>query len=148
MFHFEPLNQARDWLLDMRWVNCCAERTKGLRNCAHGLKIVYAPGGVTGNAAGRVQLDVGRDIIRIIDHVSEMFSFFERELLDCGFNLSQIVDAGGSLRFGAGMHEAGNSDCRQQANDGHNNQDFHQRESRPKQSPGGFQTMFSFGYTA
>jgi len=68
--------------------------------------------------------------------------------LDCGFNLSQIVDAGVSLRNGAGMQEAGNANCRQYAYDGHDNHDFHEREARQERSFGGFHTIFSFGYAA
>jgi hypothetical protein len=68
--------------------------------------------------------------------------------LDCGFNLSQIVDAGSGLRSGAGVQEAGNANCRQDAYDGYDNHNFHQREARQERSFGGFHTIFSFVYAA
>ena len=43
-------------------------------------------------------------------------------------NLAQVVDAGVFLRLGAGPDEVGNGDRGQQANDGDNDHNFHQRE--------------------
>ena len=45
-------------------------------------------------------------------------------------NLPEIVDAGVLLRGGSGMHEIGNRDRRQQTDDGDNDHDFNQGETR------------------
>ena len=48
--------------------------------------------------------------------------------LDRAINLAQVVDAGVFLRLRAGADEVGNGNRGQQANDGDDDHDFHQRE--------------------
>ena len=96
------------------------------------------------DATGRVQFDVTRQIIRIVDGVSGFFPGLHAELLDGGINLPHVINASSGLRFGAGMHEVGNGDGGQHTDDGHHNHDLHQRETRPVRGFGSFHTMLFF----
>ena len=53
----------------------------------------------------------------------------ERPLLDRTINLTEIVDTGILLRGGAGFDEVGDRDRCEQADDGHYDHDFNQREA-------------------
>ena len=44
-------------------------------------------------------------------------------------HLFQVRDANAAAAGGAGFNEIGNGDSRQEADDGHNDHDFHERES-------------------
>jgi hypothetical protein len=81
-------------------------------------------------AASRVQLDVGRQVGRIADSVPGGFTLFERPLLGGIVNPTQVVDTGIGLRGGTSLHKVGNRDGRQQADNGHDDHDFHQCEAR------------------
>ena len=56
-------------------------------------------------------------------------SGFKRPLLFGLVNDAEVIDAGIGLRGLAGAHEIGNSHCRQQADNGHDNHDFNQGEA-------------------
>ncbi len=76
--------------------------------------------------------------------VTGLFAFFQRQLIRRGVNLAQVVDAGIHLRGGAGLHEVGNGDRCQQADNGHDNHDFHQCEACLAEGFGIFHLYFSF----
>src|ERR1017187_57888 len=84
----------------------------------------------TRNGAHRIQLDIGREVGRPNDGVTAGPVRFQRELVGRRVNLAEVVDAGVGLRGGACFHEVRNRDGRQQADDGHDNHDFYQREAR------------------
>ena len=65
----------------------------------------------------------------------------KRPLLLGAVNLAKVVDAGVHLGLGASLYEVGNGNGRQQADDGHDNHDFNQRESRGF-SPGCFHNCY------
>ena len=106
-----------------------AERT--LRLGAHLVVAVSAAGRAGGQAARRIQLDIGRQVGREVDGIARLFASFEGKLVGRAVKLGQVVDAGAGLRPGAGAHKVGNGNRRQQADDGHDDHDFHQREPRP-----------------
>ena len=54
----------------------------------------------------------------------------QRPLLNGAINLPEVVDARIDLRGRAGLDEVGDGDRGQQANNGHDDHDFHQRETR------------------
>jgi len=81
------------------------------------------------NFAGRVQFDIRRQVTGIGDGVTRCFALFDGELLGRGVNLPQVVDARIGLGRGPGLHEVGNGDSRQKADNGHNDHDFHQCEA-------------------
>ena len=53
----------------------------------------------------------------------------EGPLLFRTIDLAQVVDASVGLRGGAGFHEVGNGDRRQEADDGHDDHDFNEGEA-------------------
>ena|ERR1043166_4521788 len=64
-------------------------------------------------------------------------------LLNSAVDLPQVIDAGISLRRGAGVDEVRNRDGSQKANNCHHDHDLHQREARLS-GCGFFHTYFSF----
>ena len=114
------------------------------RYTAHDGIIITAASRTRRNAAGRVQFDVGRQVPRIVDGRPSLLAFFQRPLLGGAVNLPQVVDAGIGLRGGTSLHEVGNGDCRQQADNGHDNHDFHQGEARLAGGLGIFHILFLF----
>jgi len=82
-----------------------------------------------GNRATRttaeVRLDVGGG-----NRCSTGFALFKSVLLFGTVDLTEVVDAGIGLRILARFDEVGDRDCRQEADDGHDDHDFHQREAR------------------
>lgn len=85
----------------------------------------------TGCRAGRIYFEVFvcADQIGGDRGVRHRFFHFERPLFFCPLNLTEVVDAGILLRGGTGFHKVGNRDRREQADDGHYDHDFHQREA-------------------
>ena len=81
-------------------------------------------------AARRVQLDVRRQVGGQRDGCTGLFALFQRELVGRRVNLAEVVDAGVGLRGGASFHEVRNRDGRQEADNGHDDHDFHQGETR------------------
>jgi len=128
----------------MRRIYVVAEAANGLGDCADTLQIVNAAGGATGNLIVGIQFNVGCNVIRVIEVIPDVLSLFNGDLLDCAFNLPQIIDAGGGLRFGAGMQETGNGNRCQEADDGHNDHDFHQREACHPRGFGSFHITSTF----
>ena len=94
------------------------------------ITVVGAAGRTRRNAARRVQLDVGHEFGRIGDGSTGALALFQRELVGRRVNLSEVVDTGVGLRGGARLHEVGNRNRRQKANNGHDDHDFNQRETR------------------
>jgi len=94
----------------------------------HGV-VVGAEGRTWRHAAVRVQLDIRRQIVRVVDAAAAGFIMFHRELGGRRVNLAEVVDASVGLRGGAGFHEVRNRDGRQKADDGHDDHDFNQRET-------------------
>jgi len=82
-----------------------------------------------GNATRGVQLDVSLDIGQR-DGVVTLFAVFQCPLLNPRVNLAEVVDASIRLRGRTGFHKVRNRDRRQQADDGHNDHDFNERETR------------------
>ena len=116
-----------------------APRTR--RSIAHRGAIVSAIRRTRRNFVVSIQLDEGCQVIRIGDAVAGRFALFQGELLGCSVNLPQVVDASSGLRGGAGFYEAGNRDCRQEADNGHDNHNFHQREGCLEEDLRGFHTL-------
>ena len=101
-----------------------------MRNETDSAQSVTAASRTRRNAAGRIQLDIGRQVGGQGDGGTSGFALFQRPYLGGAVNLPHIVDAGIGLRSGTSLHEVGNRDCRQQADDGHDDHDFHQSEAR------------------
>ena len=78
--------------------------------------------------ARRIQLDVGRQVGGQGDQRPGGLAFFQRELVGRRVQLAEVVDAGIGLRSGAGVHEVRNRNGCEQADDGHNDHDFDERE--------------------
>jgi len=127
---------------EMWRVDVGTERAGGL--CAHGVVAVIAAGGARRQAAGGVQLDVRREVRRELYGVAGLLVLIERKQTGGAVNLFQVVDAGVGLCSGAGAHEVGNRNRRQQAKDGHDDHDFHQREPRPVGGSGRFHGVLYF----
>ena len=106
----------------------CVGETADRSNANSGFGI-GAASGTFGDAANRIQLDVRRQVGSQYDGITGLFAFFQRELVGRRVNLAEVVDTSIGLRGGAGFHKVGNSNRRQQADDGHNDHDFHQRET-------------------
>jgi len=100
---------------------------------------VCACRGARRNAAVGVQLNVRRE--GVLSDASRaqgtstggriaLLTGFQRPFINSGSDLAHVVDAGVLLRRRTSFHEVGNCDRGQQTNDGHNNHDFHQGETR------------------
>ena len=96
------------------------------------------------NAAVRVQLDVGREVARVADGRTGGLALFQRELVGRRVNLAEVVDAGVGLGGGTRFHEVRNRNRRQEADDGHDNHDFNEGETRFTDVFGLFHLCFSF----
>jgi len=113
----------------MRFRRKRAQGAGHLRDRADSGQCIRAARRAGRNAAVGVQLNVGRQF-RIDDIGAGLLAGFQRPFIHCGSNLTHVVDARILLRGGTGFHEVGNSDGGQQSNDGHNDHDFHQGETR------------------
>src|SRR6266705_203101 len=82
-----------------------------------------------GDFASRGQLDIRRQVVED-DGGGADFLVFQRPLVDRRVNLAEVVDAGIGLRGRTGFDEVRNRDRSQQADDGHHDHDFNQRETR------------------
>jgi hypothetical protein len=99
------------------------------RGSANGAFRISAAGRAAGNRACGVQLDIVRQVVReIYGRAGGQFGF-QRILIGRRVNLAEVVDAGVLLGGGACFHEVGDGDGRQEADDGHDDHDFHQRET-------------------
>ena len=76
-------------------------------------------------AMAQVRLQIGS-----LRRVGGLFALFQSPLLLGRINQPQIVDARILLRGGAGLNKVRNRDGRKQANDGHNDHDFHQGKTQ------------------
>ena len=112
----------------MRWRDRAAERA-GRRGADHSAG-VGATSRAGRNFAGGVQLDIGRQVGAQSYGGPGCLASFESELIGRPVNLAEVVDAGVGLRGGTGFHEVRNRNCRQQADNGHDDHDFHQGEAR------------------
>jgi len=97
------------------------------------------------NRTIRIQLDIRRQVIWEVNRCSRCLALFQRELLRRRVNLAEVVDAGIGLRCGAGFHKVRNRDRRQQADNGHNDHDFNQRETSLTEFLGHFHFMSKYG---
>jgi len=114
----------------MRWRHCIAEATGHLWGCADSAYRVGAICRTSGNRVVLVQLDVRRQVAgKSRSGGTRAFAGFQCPLTCGRINLAEVVDAGIGLRGGAGFHEVGNRDGRQEADDGHDDHDFHQCET-------------------
>ena len=100
------------------------------RRRTHGTAGVSATSRATRNAAGSVQLDVGREVGAQGDGVTGFFLVFQGELIRSGINLAEVVDARIGLGRGTSAHEVRNRDSCQEADDRDNDHDFYQGEAR------------------
>ena len=78
----------------------------------------------------RVQLDVGRQVAGQRDGRTGGFAGFQRELAGRRVDLTHVVDASIGLRGGTGFHKVRNRNRRQEADDGHDDHDFNEGETR------------------
>src|SRR5262249_22821475 len=76
-----------------------------------------------------VQLDVRLEDAQRIGGRGGQF-VLQRILLHRAVILAEVIDASVGLGGGARLHEVGNRNGRQEANDGHHDHDFHQGEAR------------------
>jgi len=106
------------------------ETTFDLRRRTHAWSRVSASRRAAGNAAGRVQLDIARDGLGVCNSRTVGLPVFQRPFIDASINLTEVVNAGIALWCGAGTYEVGDRNRRQQADNGHDDHDFHQREAR------------------
>ena len=91
---------------------------------------ICATSWATRNLTGRIQLDVGIQVAaQRASRIGDL-ALFQRPLVGRRVKLAEVINACILLRSGASLHEVRNSDCRQQANDGHDNHDFDEREAR------------------
>jgi hypothetical protein len=112
----------------VRRINIAAQRA-GRRGADCGAGIVAA-GGAGRNAGARVQLDVGRQVTGIVDGGTGGLAFFQRKLAGGGVDLTHVIDTGVGLRGGTRFHEVRDRDRSEEADDGHNDHDFDEREAR------------------
>ena len=90
---------------------------------------IGSTGRTSGKVAAGVQFNIRPDEAHCVGSRGGLF-VLQCVLLTCAIILTQVVDAGVSLRGGAGLDEIGDGDCRQQTNNRHNDHNFHQGEAR------------------
>jgi hypothetical protein len=81
------------------------------------------------NAARGIEFDVRGQVVRIGKRIPGFFALFERELVGRRINLPKVIDASVALGGSASFYEVWNGDRGEQANDGYDNHNFHQRET-------------------
>ena len=91
---------------------------------------ISAVGRAAGDARAGVQLDVGRQIRGQGERRTGRLALFQSPLVGRRVNLAKVVDAGIRLRCRTRFHKVRNRNRCQQADDGHNDHDFYQREAR------------------
>ncbi len=85
--------------------------------------------GATGWASrSGVTLDVTIDF-RIGNSVTGVLLVFDRPLVLRAIDLAEVVDAGVLLSSGTSFHEVRDRDRCEEADDGHDDHDFHEREA-------------------
>jgi hypothetical protein len=83
------------------------------------------------NGAAGIQLDIGRQVGgQAGSRRTRAFAGFQGPFIFRGVNLAEVVDASIGLRGGARFHKVRNRDRGQQTDDGDDNHDFNQRETR------------------
>ena len=100
------------------------------RAVTNGAVGIATTSGARGNTAGGVQLDVGGEVTGIIDRGTSGFTGFQGEFIGGGINLAEVVDASIGLGGRTGFHKVRNRDGGQQTDDGHDDHDFNQGETR------------------
>ena len=85
---------------------------------------IGAASGTQRSAILDVCVDRGRN-----NRVTSVFLGFQRPLFLRAINLAEVVNAGVLLGGCASFHKVGDRDRSQQADDGHNDHDFHKRET-------------------
>ncbi len=103
---------------------------------------VAAVSRATGDAAGSIQLDIGRQVRVHRDAGAGGLALFQSELVGRRINLAEVVDTGIGLRGGARFHEVRDRDRGEEADDGHNDHDFDEREARFTDVLGRFHLLF------
>ena len=103
---------------------------RAYRGAANRAISVSTTSGAGRNAAGGVQLDVRGQVAREVDGSAGGFAVFKGEFIGGRINLAQVVDTSIGLRGGTSLHEVRNRDGGQQTDDGHNDHDFNQGETR------------------
>jgi len=89
-----------------------------------------------------VQLDIGREVGAERDRRTRGLALFQRELVGRRVNLAEVVDASVGLRGGTRFHEVRDRNRREEADDGHNDHDFDEREARAADVFIGFHLLF------
>ena len=100
------------------------------RVCADNGQRVGAARRARRQAVRRVEFDVGRQVNGQRNACTGRFALFQRKLVGRRVNLAEVVDASIGLRGGTRLHEVGNRNGCQKADDGHDDHDFNQREAR------------------
>ena len=90
---------------------------------------VGAEGWTRGYTASGVQLDVRRQVVRKVNRSPSELMRLQSKLIGRRVNLAEVIDASVGLRGGARFYEVRNGNGREQADDGHHDHDFHEREA-------------------
>jgi len=103
-------------------------RQRASRICANRAHSVSAAGRARRQTARGSQFDI-RSNVRSGNRRARDLAGFQSPLIHCGINLAEVVDA--SIRLGGcpRFHKVRNGDGRQEADDGHDDHDFHQGEA-------------------
>ena len=126
---FEPARSGDQLLRSMRLARQRAQRTSYLRQIADRAQGISAASRAGRNAAVRIKLDVGGQCTHGAVG-TRLLAGFQCPFVNSGGDLAHVVNASVLLRGGTSFHEVGNGDGGQQTNDGHNNHNFHQGETR------------------
>ena len=86
--------------------------------------------GARRNAASGVELDVRGQVTGIVDGSAGGLAVFKGEFIGGSIDLAQVIDASIGLRGSTSLHEVRNRDRSQQTDDGHDDHDFNQGETR------------------
>src|ERR1035438_3231696 len=102
-------------LLDVvRGTHGVPQRTDRLRDRTDGLQGVNAARRTGRDGSGRVQFDVGCDVVRVSDGITGGLAMFQGELIGRVGQFAEVVDAGAGLGIGTGSHVVGNPNAADQ----------------------------------
>ena len=108
-----------------------AEVTGNLGSRTNRADGVSTTSGAARNRTSRVELDVGGQVRgQRGGRATRGLVLFQRPLINSGVDLAHVVNASIGLGRSTRFHEVRNRDGREQADDGHNDHDFNQREAR------------------
>ena len=109
---------------------------------ANGIARIGATSRAGRDQVAGVQLDVRGQVRAHGDRGTRGLAFFQRELVGRRVKLAEVVDASVGLRGGTRFHEVRDRNRREEADDGHNDHDFDEREARAADVFIGFHLLF------